>query len=64
MIENTYNRFTIWSAEGRKRNIGDSDKETTNDNNPLFGRIKVDPKCGIALQVTPTKKNIKKRDGK
>ena len=53
----------IQSAEGRKRNIVDSDDRNFDDDNPLFGRINGAPKCGIYLHVTPTKKRRKKRDG-
>ena len=64
MIDNTYDRFMMRSAERRKRNIVDSDDKTFGDDNPLFGRINGAPRCGIALHVTPTKKRRKKRDGK
>ena len=63
MIDNTYDRFMIRSAEGRRRTIVDSDDETIFDDNPLFGRINGAPRCGIALHVTPTKKRRKKRIG-
>ena len=62
MIDNTYDRFMMQSAEGRRRNIVDSDDETFDDDNPLFGRINGAPRYGIALHVTPTKKRRKKRD--
>ena len=39
IIYNTYNRFMIWNAEGRRRTIVDSDDEAVYENNPLFGRI-------------------------
>ena len=39
MIDNTYNRFTMRSAEGMRRTIVDSDDETFDDYNPLFGCI-------------------------
>ena len=51
------------SAEGRKRNIVDSDEKTFDDDNPLFGQINSAPRCGISLHVTPTKKRRKKSDG-
>ena len=63
MIDNTYNRFIMRSAEGRRRTIVDSDNKTFDDKNPLFDRINGAPRCGISLHVTPTKKNRKKRDG-
>ena len=63
MIDNTYDRFMMGSAEGRRRTIVDSDEETFDDKNPLFGRINGAPRFGIALHVTPTKKRRKKRDG-
>ena len=63
MIDNTYDRFMMGSAEGRRRTIVDSDEETFDDENPLFGRINSAPIFGIALNVTPTKKRRKKRDG-
>ena len=53
--------FMIWDVEGRRRTIVDSDDKTVDDNNPLFGRINGDPRCGIALHVAPTKKRRKKR---
>ena len=62
MIDNTYDRFMMRSAEGRRRNIVDSDDETFDDNNPLFGKINGAPRCGIYLHVTPTKRRRKKRD--
>ena len=63
MIYNTYDRFMIWSAEGRRRTIVDSDDKTFDDDNPLFGRINGAPRYVISLHVTPTKKRRKKRDG-
>ena len=63
MINNTYYRFMIRSAEGRIRTIVESDDETFDDDNPLFGRINGAPRCGISLHVTPTKKRNKKRYG-
>ena len=63
IIDNTYDRFMMWSSEGRRRNIVYSDDETFDDDNPLFGRINGAPRCGIVLHVTPTKKRRKKRDG-
>ena len=54
----------MWSAEGRGRNIVDSDDETFDDDNPLFVRINGAPICEISLHVTPTKKRRKnKKDG-
>ena len=47
----------------RRRTIVDSEDETINDDNPLFGRIYGAPRCGIALYFTPTKKMRKKRYG-
>ena len=44
------------SSEGRRRNIVDSDDETSDDDNQLFGRINGAPRCGIDLYGTPTKK--------
>ena len=64
MIDNTYNRFMIWSAEGRRRKFFDSDDETVDDNNPLFGRINGATICVISIHVTSTKKSRKNRDGK
>ena len=63
MIDNTYNRFMIRSAEDRKGTIVDSDDETFDDDNPLFGRINDAPICGIDIHVTPTKNKGKNRDG-
>ena len=51
----------MWIAEGRRRTIVDSDDETFNDENPLFGRINGAPRCVIALRVNSTKKSRKKR---
>ena len=63
MIDNTYDSFMIWSVEGRRRKIVDSDDKNVDDNNPLFGRINGAPICGIALHVTPTKNRRKMWDG-
>ena len=63
MIGNTYDRFMMWSVEGRRRTIVDSYDETVDDDNPLFGRINGAPRCGIYLHVTPTKKTRKKSYG-
>ena len=63
MIDNTYNRFMMRSAEGRRRNSVDSDDENFDDGNPLFGRINGAPICGIYLHATLTNKSRKKRDG-
>ena len=64
MIDNTYNRFMIWFADGRRRTIVYSDDKTVDDNNPLFGKINGAPRCGIDLHVVPTKKRRKNMDGK
>ena len=64
IIDNAYNRFMMRSAEGRRRNIVDSDDETFDDDNPLFGRIDGAPRFGISLHVTPTNNTRKKSDGK
>ena len=50
------------SAERRSRNIVDSHDEKIDDDNPTFGRINGAPRCGISLNVTPTKKRNKKGD--
>ena len=63
MIDSTYDRFMMRSAEGRRRNIFDYDDETFDDDNPMFGRINGAPRCVIYLHVTPTKKRRKKLDG-
>ena len=63
MIYNTYNRFMIQSAEGRRRKIVDSDDKTVDNDNPLFGQINDAPICGVALHVTPPDKRRNKRDG-
>ena len=63
IIDNTYNRFMMRSAEGRRSNIVYSDDETVDENNPLFGQINGAPRCGISLHVTPTKNRRKKRGG-
>ena len=64
IIDDTYDRFVVRSAEGMRRNIVDSNDETFDDDNPLFGRNNGAPICVIAIHVTPTKKRRKKRDGK
>ena len=56
--------FMMRSAEGRRTTIVESEDKTFDNDNPLFGRINDDPRCGIALHVTPTKKRRKNRDGK
>ena len=63
MIYNTYNRFMIRCAEGRRRTIFDSDDHYVDDENPLFGRINGDPRIGIALHITPANIRRNKRDG-
>ena len=64
MIDNTYDRFMMRGAEGRRRTIVDSDEETSDDYSPQFGRINYSPRLVIALHVTPTKKTRNKRNGK
>ena len=59
MIDNTYSRFMVLRAEGKRRTIADSDDKTVDDENPLFGRINGAPICGIDVRVTPGRK---KRD--
>ena len=63
MIDNTYDRFMIRSAEGIRRTIVDSDYKTVDDEKPLFVRINGDTICGIDIYVTPTNKRRNKRDG-
>ena len=63
MIDNRYDRFMIRRAEGRRRKFLDSDDDYVDEENPLFGHINGDPRCGIALHVTPAKKRMKNRDG-
>ena len=63
MIDNTYYRFMICRAEGRRSTIVDSGENCVHYENPLFGRINGAPRCGIALNFIPTKKRRKKRDG-
>ena len=43
MIDNTYDRFMMRSAEGRRRNIVDSDDETFDDDNPFLAGSMVLP---------------------
>ena len=40
LIDNTYDRFMIRSAEGRRNNIVEYYDQNFDDYNPLFGRIK------------------------
>ena len=63
MIDNTYDRLMMRSAEGRRSNIIDSDEKTFDDENSLFVRINGAPRCGIYIHVTPTKKSRKQMDG-
>ena len=63
MIDNTYDRFMIRRAEGRRRKIVDSNDDFVDDKNPLFVRINGDTRFGIDLHVKPTKKRRKNRDG-
>ena len=63
ITDNTYDRFMMRSAEGRRRTIFDSDDETVGDNSPLFVRIYGAPICGVAIPIIPTKKRRKKRNG-
>ena len=64
MIDNTYDRFMILSAEGRRSTIVDFDDQTVDYDNQLAGRINAAPRCGIALHVIPTKNIWKEIDGK
>ena len=64
MMDNTYDRFMMQSVEKRRGTISESEDETFDDDNPLFGRINGAPRRGIALHVTPTKERSNKRDGK
>ena len=64
MIDNTYDRFIMRSAEERRWNSVDSDDKNSGDDNPLICRINGAPSCGIVLHVTPTNNRRKKRDGK
>ena len=52
-MDNTYDRFMIWRAEGMRINIVDSDDETFDDDNPLFGRTNGAPGCGICNSGMP-----------
>ena len=63
MIDKTYDRFMIRSAEGGRREISDSDDETVDDDNPLFGLINGATRCGISLYATTNKKSRKNRYG-
>ena len=63
MIDNTYDRLMMRNADGRRKNIVDSDDKKFDDDNPLLGRINGSPIFGISLHVTPTKKRRKERDG-
>ena len=63
MTDNTYNRFMIPRAEGRRRIVVDPDDKTVDDDKPLFGQINRAPICGITLHVTSTNKSSNKRDG-
>ena len=60
MIDNTYDRFMMQSAEGRRRNIVDYDDKTFDDDNILFIQINGAPRCGISLHVTPNKNRREK----
>ena len=64
MIDNTYDRFMMRRAEGRRRTIVDSDDDYVDNDNPLFGRINGATICVISIHVTSTKKSRKNRDGK
>ena len=44
MIDNTYDWFMMRSAYGRRRSTVDSDDETFDDGNPLFGSINGAPR--------------------
>ena len=63
MIYNTYGRFMIRHAEGRRRKIVEYDDYYVDDENPMFGRINGFPRCIIALHFTPTKNRRKNSDG-
>ena len=63
MIDNRYDRLMMQRAEGRRKKIVDSDGNYVDEKKPIFGRINGDPRYGISLHTTPTKKSRKKRDG-
>ena len=63
MIDNTYDRFVIRRAEGRSMTIVNSDNETVDCDNLLFGTINSAPRCGIDIHVTTTKKRRSKKYG-
>ena len=63
MIDDTYDRFMIRSAEGRRRTISEYDDETVNDDNPLFGQINHAPICVFLIHGIHTKKRREKKCG-
>ena len=63
MIDKTYDKFMIWSAEGGRRKFFDSDDKTVDYDNPRFGQINGSTRCGISLHVTPTKNRRENRYG-
>ena len=63
MIDNTYARFVIRRAEGRRRTVVDYDDDYINDEYPLFGLINGATRCGISLYATTNKKSRKNRYG-
>ena len=63
IIDNIYNRFMIQSEDGRRRTIVDSDDETVDDDNPLFGWNNGAPRCGIAIHVTPLRRGERRGMG-
>ena len=60
MINNTYDRFMMRSAEEGRRNIVDSDDDNFDDDSPLFGRINGAPRYVISLHVTSLRRGGRK----
>ena len=52
----------MWSAEGGRRTIVDSDDKTFDDENPLFGWINGAPRGVIYIHVTPNNNRRENRD--
>ena len=63
VIYNTYDRFMIWCAEGRKRTHVDSNEKNVDDKNPLFDQINDASICVIVLHVNPNKNGRNKSYG-
>ena len=62
ITDNTYDRFMIRHAEGRRRTIVEYDDDYVDDQISLFVCINGAPRCGISIHDTLTNKKGRNRD--